>query len=204
MKRLGVAVFGAALATIIALTWQACQAEIPVPRVNNIPRTPYSVCYEETESIDADKAYLLVDLSDNTNWPHTATNLVVIKRVWLYGAVSSTHTWRTSWGVITENDATNGTAQWLGTARVANVSGVFNTRREFGEHGLSLRVASGAMDNFGGNSTLESTSWQNDTAISSTVATSGTVGVGDLVFYADEVTDGSTLDFTVCVDYDTE
>ena len=204
MKRLGMAVFGATLAIIVILALVGCQAEIPVARVNNIPRTPYSVCYEETESIDADKAYLLVDLSDSTNWPHTATNLVVVKRVWLYGAVSSTHTWRTSWGVITENDDANGTAQWLGTARIANVSGVFNTRREFGEHGLSLRVASGAMDNFGGNATLESTSWQNDTAISSTVGTSGTVAVGDLVFYADEVSDGSTLAFTVCVDYDTE
>jgi len=203
MKRLGIAFFGGVVAIIIILALVSCQAEIPVARVDNIPRTPYSVCYEETGSISADTAYLLVDLS-SSDWPHSSTNLVVIKRVWLYGTVSSTHTWRTSWGVITENDATNGTAQWLGTARIANVSGVFNTRREFGEHGLSLRVASDAMDNFGGNATLESTSWQNDTAISSTVSTTGTVGVGDLVFYADEVTDGSTLDFIVCVDYDTE
>ncbi len=204
MKRLGIALFGAVVAIIIILAIVGCQAEIPVARVGNIPRTPYSVCYEEVGAISADTAYLLVDLSNSTDWPHTATNLVIVKRVWLYGAVSSTHTWRTSWGVITENDATDGTAQWLGTARIANVSGVFNTRREFGEHGLSLRVASGVMDNFGGNSTLESISWQNDTAISSTVAISGAVGVGDLVFYADEVTSGSTLDFTVCVDYDTE
>lgn len=180
-------------------------AEDPVARNVNAPKVPYTACYYETGNIATDKPYLLIDLSDSTNWPHSATNEVILKSVAVQGTVSGAHRWHLSVGVVVENDATNGTAAWVDSKQVIAVSGAFYPpQRIFAEGGMNLRATSDAMVYGVANGTSNLTSWQSDTAISATVGTTGLVAVGDVVILADEITDGSTLDFCICVDYDTE
>jgi len=180
-------------------------AEDPIPRGLHTPKAPYTACYHETGSIAVDTAYLLVDLSDSTNWPHSATNEVILKSVAAGGTVSGAHQWNLTVGVIVENDATNGTAVWVTNEHLITVTGVFAPpQRTFAAGGLNLRAAGGALTYGAANGHSELTTWQNDTAITATVGTTGTVAAGDLVILADEITDGSTLTFSVCVDYDTE
>lgn len=185
--------------------WTRYPAEEPVPRGLHTPKTPYTACYHEVNDISADTAYLLVDLSDATDWPHTATNEVILKSVAMRGMVSGAHHWNLTVGVVVENDATDGTAVWVTNEHLITVTGVFAPpQRTFAAGGLNLRAASSALTYGVANGHSELTAWQNDTAISATVGTTGTVAVGDLVILADEITDGSTLDFSICVDYDTE
>lgn len=180
-------------------------AEDPVPRGLHTPKTPYTACYYETTGVLVDTAYLLVDLSDSTNWPHSATNEVILKSVAMNGTVSGAHQWNLTVGVIVENDATNGTAVWVTNEHLITVTGVFAPpQRTFAAGGLNLRASGSALTYGVANGHSELASWQSDTAISATVGTTGTVAVGDLVILADEITDGSTLTFSVCVDYDTE
>jgi len=178
-------------------------AEQPVARNVNAPKTPYTACYHETGNIVTDTAYLLVDLSNTTSWPHTATNEVILKSIDVQGTVGGVHRWYLTVGVVVENDATNGTAAWI-DSQVA-ISGTFSPpQRTFAEGGLNLRATSDALVYGVTNSTNDRTFWQNDVGITATVGTTGTVAVGDVVILADEISDGATLDFIVCVDYDTE
>ena len=180
-------------------------AEDPIARSIGAPKTPYTACYYETTGVTADTAYLLVDLSGATDWPHTATNEIILKTVAVQGEVSGAHHWRLAVGVIVENDATDGTAVWVTDAHLESLTGIFDrNHRHFAEGGLNLRAAGSALTYGVANGHSELTAWQNDTAITATVGTTGTVAAGDLVILADEITDGSTLSFSVCVDYDTE
>ena len=199
----------ALVAVLIVGGWVAIRvllsAEDPVARSVNVPKVPYTACYHETAGIVVDVPYLLVDLSDSTNWPHSATNEVILKSVATQGTVSGAHQWNLSVGVVIENDATNGTAVWVVNEHLLSLSGVFAPpQRSFAEGGLNLRAAGSALTYGVANNHSELTSWQSDTAISATVGTTGTVAVGDVVILADELTSGSTLEFSICVDYDTE
>lgn len=185
--------------------WTRFPAELPVARNVNVPKVPYTACYHEADGITVDTAYLLVDLSDTTGWPHSATNEVILKAIATQGTVSGAHQWDLSVGVVVENDATDGTAVWVDGEHLVSLSGVFiPPQRTYASDGLNLRVASSALTYAVASGHSELTSWQSGTAISATVGTTGTVAVGDVVILADEITDGSTLGFTICVDYDTE
>ena len=185
--------------------WVRFPAEAPVARRLNVPKVPYTACYYETTTVSVDTPYLLVDLSDTTNWPHTATNEVIVRNIVAQGVVSGAHHWHLAIGVIVENDATDGTAVWITNLHLASLSGVFvPPQRGYKDGGLNLRASGSALTYAVANGHSELTSWQSDTAISATVGTSATVAVGDVVILADEITDGSTLGFSVCMDYDTE
>jgi len=198
-----------ALVVIIAALsyalWTKLLDEQPVARSIGAPKTPYTACLHETTGITVDTAYLLIDLSDATDWPHTATNEIILKTIAAQGAVSGAHHWYLTAGVVVENDATDGTVIWIDRSHLVSLSGIFDrNHRHFAEHGLNLRATDDALVYGVANGESELTTWQNDTAITATVGTTGTVAVGDLVILADEITDGSTLVFSVCVDYDTE
>lgn len=209
MKKLGIQDWGViVLAVMVAMAvfyvLVRPPVEEPVARNVNAPKTPYTACYHETGNIVTDTAYLLVDLSNTTDWPHTATNEIILKSVAVQGTVGGAHaSWYLNVGVVVENDATNGTAAWI-DSQIA-ISGTFSPpQRTFAEGGLNLRTASDTLVYGVTNSTNDRTLWQNDVGITATVGTTGTVGVGDLVILADEISDGATFDFSVCVDYDTE
>lgn len=191
---------------LVAAFLASCQPEEPIARDAGWPKVPYYVCINnESTDLAADAGFLVIDLSDSTNWPHSATNEIIVKNIELQGSLSGVHNWRASVGVISENDATDGTAVSIFEMHLENLTGMFAGEMFYPEHGLNLRVASGVTTYFTG-TTVASTTWQNDTSITATVGTTGTgkVAAGDLVLFLDEKTDGSTAEFVLCVGYDTE
>lgn len=171
------------------------------------------------EGVAADTAYVLVDLSDTTNYPHSATAELHLLGL-LLNAENLTDGDYDIWiGVVTENDATDGSASWVhcfhaesvwnatdSTGRLAPVPLDFTLGGHVPE-GINLNVTSGALTKFVTNLTqADNANWQNDTGLASPVGAAGGAtgkpGVGDLVVWVEEVT-GGTLDFCITVQYST-
>ena len=65
------------------------------------------------EAVAASTGYVLVDLSDTTNYPHSETNEAHLLGLTLSAETHSVGVFDIWVGVITEVDASNGTAYWL-------------------------------------------------------------------------------------------
>jgi hypothetical protein len=159
------------------------------------------------EAVAASTAYVLVDLSDTTNFPHGNT-----AELHLLGLILSTEKAGDGafdiWvGVVTENDATDGSVTWVHCFHLENV---FNATDDDDRHfavvdftlgglvpeGANLCVVSGALTKFASNLTqADNVSWQNDTNRASPVGAATKPGVGDIVVWVEETADGGTLDF---------
>ncbi len=92
-----------------------------------------------------DVGYMLVDLSDTTNWPHTFTGEVIIEYIILEIDPASNFTGDFKVGYLKNVDATNGDLVTVFDVDMATKSDIFNTNIEFGSHGLHCTDA----DHFG-------------------------------------------------------
>ena len=116
-------------------------------------------------------------------------------------------------GVITEVDASNGTAQWLHVFHLESDHNPTDSKDRFAgavdftlggsrPEGIDLSIVSEATSKFKGNqSQAGNTNWQTDTDLASPVGTTTKPGAGDLVAWAEEVGDGGTLDFSLTAAY---
>lgn len=159
--------------------------------------------------------YVLVDLDDDTNFPHTDTGKIWLKKVIVSGAkLSDTGEWNLKFGVVSNNDGTNGTVDFFGSARIFRTSDANNDTEvnepildfcgEADPRGLCLEVSGGAPVYFVTNDQqAANTNWQNDVARTSPVGTSNP-GIGDLVMLADEIVTDAALTVTITVIYSTE
>ena len=176
--------------------------EDPVARNPNAPEVPYNVCVA-AGSVGGDDALIAIDLSDTTNYPHARTSEVVMRGIFSQGSLDATNHWDVYWGVVLENDATDGSVMWLQRQhrdRIAN----FDIQRLYGSNGLNLRVTDGALVYATSNISLTSSAiFSSGAVITSSVGTSSP-GVGDVVVWMDEVDDGAILEYAVCFDYDTQ
>jgi hypothetical protein len=200
-------IVGVGVVAIAVLLLVGLQSEEPVARSNSAvgPTVPFVACIEEVGSIAGDTPYLLVDLSDTTNWPHTKTSRVIIKDVQWYGSISGANLWHSLLGVVTENDATDGSVVFVHNQVLTSLSGMFISDHVWPEHGVDLHIVDGIAENVASNIVHDdNVLWANTNAITATMGTTGTVGIGDLILYMDERTDGSTANFTLCIGYDTE
>jgi len=169
------------------------------------------------EGVAADTAYVLVDLSDTTNYPHSGTAELHLLALLLNAETVDDGDYDIWVGVVTENDATDGSVSWVhcfhaqhvqnptdSTGRLAAVMADFTLGGSVPE-GINLNVVSGALTKFVTNLTqADNANWQNDTGLASPVGaaggTTGKPGVGDLVVWVEEVT-GNTLDFCITAIY---
>ncbi len=161
-----------------------------------VPRVPYQATLI-LAAVAADTPYVLVDLSDTTNFPHKLTNGLILKGLDVY---SDSADFDVYVGVVIENDATNGTAKWI---YYHKGSGAEDFRVP--EHGLNLCVISGALTNVVSNSQqADNTNWQNDVDRVSPVGSTTKPGAGDLVVFADLTAGSGTLNGRVVAYYDAE
>jgi len=161
-------------------------------------------------ALTADEAYVLVDLSDTTNFPHTETGKIRLLRIEVDWEADTNGTGKLYIGVISEVDATNGTAIWLDAIRMhTDEDGTDSTDkrhlvREY--YGLDLEVdtANDILYHVVTNSTQAgNVNWQTDVALDSPVGnTSSAPGEGDLVAWLD-YTAGNVY-FTIKAFYWTE
>lgn len=191
---------------LVALLLIGCKKDVPIgifePQAITDSDPSFVVCLDETDDLAADAAYLLIDLSDTTLWPHSDTATVLLKGFQLQGTVSGAHEWHLGLGVVTENDATNGTAEFVAQKMLVSVSGAFDSDNHW-SNPLDMWIEDDSLLYVSTNMTETTTTWQNDAAITATINVTGFVAAGDIVLLVDEITDGSTVDFGICIEYDT-
>lgn len=164
-------------------------------------------------SITASTYYIVVDMSDTTNFPHSDTGAWKLHDI--NGEVcvldSNTTEWNIRLGIVTRVDATNGDVWWFHGIRVdasapCDPAGA-SKKPLFPED----RYLSGELDGatpkyFGGTSkSINSTNWQSDVNLTTFMGQSQPPAVGDLVVEAIEVdgTPEGTLDFRIGIAYTT-
>lgn len=164
------------------------------------------------EDVAATTPYVLVDLSDTTNFSHHATDHLTLVGLRLVSEKVSDGAFTVKVGVVLENDDTDGSVQWIHSWFLETTANSTDSTDRFVDSesfvypgvrpdGLPLRVVSGALENFVGNDTQDdSANWQNDQARTSPVGTSNP-GVGDLVMLITETADGGTISLSLTVDY---
>jgi len=163
--------------------------------LHQIPRGAHflAVLQKMSSALTADEAFVLVDLSDSTNFPHTETGKIRLLRIEVDWEADTNGTGKLYIGVITEVDATNGTAYFLDAIRMhTDHDGTDSTDkrhlvREY--YGLDLEVdaANDKLYHVITNSIQSGdTNWQTDVALDSPLGnTSSAPGDGDLVAWLD-------------------
>lgn len=182
--------------------------------MSNLPAKARHVAHLNVEAVAASTMYILVDLSDTTNFPHVPTSEIHVLGLMASLEQLSDGSFDVYFGVVTENDATNGSAKFFYAIHSESVSNP--TDSAGGQHfeadftlggnnpnGVICSVVSGATTRFVSNNELSSSVLlQNDVARTTPVGTANPAA-GDLVMYLEEVNDGGTLDVGVTVIYET-
>jgi hypothetical protein len=171
----------------------------------------------QAEAVAASTAYVLVDLSDTTNFPHEDTGHIEVLGMVVSAETHGDGIFDLWFGVISEVDATNGSADWFQVLHVENRDNATDDTGRFFEQidytfsgvnpqGVNCLVVSEATPHLITNITQDgNTNWQTDTGLASpagaAAGATGKPGAGDIVLWAEEVTDGGTLDFCVTLQY---
>lgn len=167
------------------------------------------------EGVAASTPYVLVDLSDTTNFRHDRSSEIWLLALDINAEKATTGIFDVWVGVVVENDATNGTAKWVHVWHLEANGNPTDATDRFaqsvpftwaGPEGLDLSVDTDndQLRYFVGNQEQAGhTNWQNDTNRVSPVGSTTNPGVGDLVVWVEEVTNGGTIDFSITATYKT-
>jgi len=174
----------------------------------------------QAEAVAASTAYVLVDLSDTTNFPHSGTEHLNLLGLVLTSEKASDGVYDIWVGVITEVDATNGTAQWFQVFHLEASGNATDSTDRFAwqvdytlgggnPEGLNLKVDSSSdstpylVSNI---SQAGNTNWQTDTGLASpagaAAGATGKPGDGDIVVWVEEVSGTGTIDFCLTAIYE--
>jgi len=164
------------------------------------------------EGIAATTPYVLVDLSAGGTFPHDSVRegAIILYGLYITAEKASDGCFDLWFGVVVENDASDGTVKWFKRVDfTVEIGAAAEDRLVLAllfPYGLDLEVnaAGTALVHLVTNQEeADSGNWQNDTARASP-AGNVNPGVGDLVLLVEEVTDGGTLDLDVLVAYETK
>jgi hypothetical protein len=179
-----------------------------------LPTRKRCVVHLVAANISADTVYILVDLSDTTNFPHVATSEIHVLGLIASIEKDTSGSFDLNFGVVTENDGSNGSAQFFyqlnaewdsnptDSVDAKNIAIDF-TLGGSNPEGVICAVDTGVTTRFMSNNELSSSVLlQNDVARTTPVGTANPA-VGDLVMHLDEITDGGNIDIGVTVIYET-
>lgn len=161
----------------------------------------------------ATEPFVLVDLSDTTAFPHTETGRIRLYSLTLSIEKETDGQYLLKFGVITEVDATNGSAYWffiLDDEYVANPTDSTDrlTKKLTWPGGIDLEIdtVNEIFYHIISNTEMaDDVAWQTDVALDSPKGdTQSAPGVGDLVLYLEEMAGAGTISFSVLVEYITE
>jgi len=174
---------------------------------------PVHVVNLGAEAVAASTPYVLVDLSDVTNFPHSKTQELHLLGLILEAEKAADGAFDVWAGVVTENDATDGSVQWVHAFHLESVTNPTDstdrahTQVDFtlggaNFDGINCAVVSGALPFFAGNQTqADNVNWQNDENRVSPVGSTTKPAVGDLVVWVEEVAGTGTIDFSLTALY---
>jgi len=184
-------------------------SDVDVGAANPVPvmsMGPFTAVLGNVSDLAASTMYQLIDLSDDTNFPHTATGAIVLKRLRFHEEKKTDGRFIVYVGVVTENDGTDGTADWLHAFIVEADGNPTDGTDRFAqelEFNLNLEVDTGVLVNYVTNLQLaDNALLKNDVARTSPVG-SANPAAGDLMVYVHETSDGGTINFTISADYNT-
>ena len=177
------------------------------------PRRPSVVANLGLEGVSASTPYVLIDLSDATNFPHTPTNYIDLLALFLNAEKAGAGVYDLWVGVVTENDNTDGSVNWLHVFHLQHVANVTDSTDRFAQSvdftlgganvdGLRCEIASGSQVGFVGNQgQADSANWD---ANVNRVGPAGNAmpAVGDIVVWVEEVSGSGTLDFSLTAIYE--
>ena len=168
----------------------------------------------EKPDLAATEGFVLVDLSDSVNFPHTETGKIRLYRLDVdieRGENAASGEFIVYIGVITEVDATDGSTKWIAVLHeetdaesTDNVARMFRSYKW--DEGLDLEISAGVpvwgISNVGDSGSV---TWQTDVALDSPVGdASSAPGAGDLVMLVSETGGTGSLSISVTVQYITE
>lgn len=172
------------------------------------PLAPYYAHLDVTD-VDASTWYVLVDLSDSTNFPHYGTNNIVLKQLCYTGVLSEAGHFDARFGVVSSVGITESDVEFFHTKHMIEAV-QFDEKWTLPEHGLNLYVSSDDTIYFVASREITTTGGITTTlALESPVTESDVVttyaGIGDIVMYLEEVdVADNAIDISVGVAYDTE
>jgi len=158
-----------------------------------------------------DEYFVLVDLSDSTQFPHTETGKIRLYSITLTSEKATDGQFIFYFGVIIEVDGTDGSTKHILVVDLESVLNPTDSTDRFvyqfkWDGGIDLEVSAGAMVNVVSNGgETDDVEWNTGSALDSPVGdTSNAPGAGDLVLFVDETGGSGTVSFTVTVEYTTE
>lgn len=162
----------------------------------------------------ANTPYVLVDLSDSSNFPHSNTTSIRLKKLLLDAEITGDGDFNLHVGVVKENDGTDGSVDWLHTFHMEHVGNADDDTEHRQETidfcaggdpaGLNLVVSGGALTYvLTGDTQASNVNWQNDVARTSPAGTSNP-GTGDLVAWLEWTNASGGISFTLSAVYTTE
>ena len=170
------------------------------------------------EAVAASTAYVLVDLSDTTNFPHHDTNWLNLLGLSLHAEKASDGVYDVWVGAIYEVDASNGSAQWLHCFHLEAVGNPTDSTDRFAQvvdftlgggnpDGINCKVTGGALVHLTtGQSQAGNTNWQTDTGLLSpagaAAGATGKPGAGDIVAWIEETAGSGTCDWSITLVYE--
>jgi len=172
------------------------------------------------EAVSASTGYVLVDLSDTTNYPHSKTNQLHLLGLILSAEKAGDGVYDIWVGPVFEVDASNGSTTWVHCFHLEAVGNPTDNTDRFAQaidftlggsnpEGVNCQVNSGGtgFTNFVGNQGHSGDgTWKTGTGLASPVGagagTTGKPGAGDLVVYVEEVSGTGTIDFSLTAIYE--
>lgn len=170
----------------------------PIPTVVSLRGATQFLYYAlivENSISTVSEAAELVDLDDTTNFPHSNTDSVWVRRVTIDAIVTSGSV-LAYLGVVTENDDTDGSVKWLGKKKIdSNGQYVFDFYTG-DPRGLCLSLSSGVLDYIASShGDTDDAAWANTVNLISPVGTSNPEA-GDLVM---KFSPDASCDITVSI-----
>ena len=160
--------------------------------------TDTDIVHVDVQNISAaSTAFMLIDISDTTKWPHTNKGHIIIEYIILEIDPNDSYIGEVKFGFLDRVDATNGDFHQIIDIDMERKADLIVEVIDFGSHGMDLEV-----DHWFGPTTANSTLFQTDTSL---LGPDGTTtfpsGNGDFVMII-EATAGA-VDVSMTIGYET-
>jgi len=151
------------------------------------------VIHLDAEDVVATTGFMLVDLSDTTNWPHTDTGHIDILFIVLTTDPTTTFSGDLQLGFLTNVDATNGDFNEIFELHMEKKPEPQLVSIQYGSFGIALET-----DHFFGPITANDTTWQTDVNLQGPDGnTSFPSGAGDMVMLVTRTAGDISVSITV-------
>jgi len=206
MKKYGKVLLGVLIALVAVSALLSVIAAVPPAQYG--AKVPYHT-FLEIEDLQASTWYVLVDLSDATNFPHARTNSINLKQVDYTGVLSDTTEWDVHLGVVGEVTTSTAHIRWIRIDHHVRNDQI-ETMWVLPEHGLNLTLkVTDTLMFVASVAYTDTAAVTTTTVLESPVTESGVVttvaAAGDLVLFIEEVEAGGTIEhLSTGVSYDTQ